>query len=277
MLVIGDVMRKFIVSDLHGDGFMYDMIMKYLDHIGEKEEVTLYINGDLIDRGYGCFRMLIDVMERKYHKKGNINVEYLAGNHELLLYQAHLRRNKDGSFPKFSDWYLNGGKKLGIVIEQLSSDEQSQIITFISNLKIYNKFPEKIQGRNVLLVHAAAPKIVKDKCDLTIQDNNKEVFKALWTRKDDRKVFPPRIGNNDYFTIIGHTPIRDDCGFYFDKKENYLNIDGGCSGYLLNKKNYDHVPLVEVLNDSLKISVFKHDGTIYNVYDFDGLDKPKVR
>ena len=269
-------MRTFIVSDLHGDGFMYDMIMKYLDHIGTREDVTLYINGDLIDRGYGSYRMLIDVMERANGRKGNINVEYLAGNHELMLYQAHLNRKKDGSFPKLSDWYLNGGKTLGIVIEQLEQNEQSQIITFISNLKIYNKFPEKIQNRNILLVHAAAPKIVKDKCDLTIQDNNREVFRTLWTRKDDRKIFPPKIGDKNYFTIIGHTPIRDDCGFYFDKKENYLNIDGGCSGYVLKKQGYDHVPLVEVLDDSLKITVFKHDGTIYHTYEFDGVDKPKV-
>ena len=64
-------MRKFIVSDLHGCGEVYDSIMGYLDNIGLMDDVVLYINGDLIDRGLDGYRMLIDVMER-INGKGNI-------------------------------------------------------------------------------------------------------------------------------------------------------------------------------------------------------------
>ncbi len=44
-------MRKFIVSDIHGFGNFYYSIMNYLDKLSEHEEIELYINGDLIDRG----------------------------------------------------------------------------------------------------------------------------------------------------------------------------------------------------------------------------------
>ena len=54
-------MRKFIVSDLHGNGEVYDSIMAYLENISLSEEVELYINGDLIDRGLDSYRMLEDV------------------------------------------------------------------------------------------------------------------------------------------------------------------------------------------------------------------------
>ena len=266
-------MRKFIVSDLHGDGVMYNIIMRYLDFIGTKDEVTLYINGDLVDRGKGSYRILIDVMERMTGK-GNVNIEYLAGNHELMMYEAYLDR-KNGKFKRLSDWYLNGGKTLGTVIENSTPNIQNDIFNLIKNLKIYHKFSETIQDKNILLVHAAAPKEIKDECDMTISDNDKKVFKALWTREDDGVIFTPKIGHKDYFTIIGHTPIRNEFGFEYNDIQNYLNIDGGCSGHVLKKSGYDHVPLVEVLDNSLEIQVFKHNGGVDNIYTFDGKVKVK--
>ena len=65
-------MRKFIISDIHGNGDIYDTIISYLDNVGCNEEVHLYINGDLIDREYDSFRVLMDVLER-INGKGNIN------------------------------------------------------------------------------------------------------------------------------------------------------------------------------------------------------------
>ena len=45
-------MRKFIISDVHGNGNLYYTIMNYLENISKLDEVTLYINGDLIDVKY---------------------------------------------------------------------------------------------------------------------------------------------------------------------------------------------------------------------------------
>ena len=59
-------MRKFIVSDLHGNGEVYDSIISYLENISLIDKVELYINGDLIDRGIDSMRMLEDVAQYGY-------------------------------------------------------------------------------------------------------------------------------------------------------------------------------------------------------------------
>ena len=46
-------MRKFIVSDLHGNGNMYNSIINFLENYNNScdDDVCLYINGDLIFNG----------------------------------------------------------------------------------------------------------------------------------------------------------------------------------------------------------------------------------
>ena len=57
-------MRKFIVSDLHGNGTMYQSIMSFLENLSKEDEISLYINGDLIDRGSSSADMLLDIRNR---------------------------------------------------------------------------------------------------------------------------------------------------------------------------------------------------------------------
>ena len=66
-------MRKFIISDIDGDGVIYDSIMGYLDNISLMDDVELYINGDLMDRGYDGWRVLNDVIER-INGKGKVKI-----------------------------------------------------------------------------------------------------------------------------------------------------------------------------------------------------------
>ena len=93
-------MKKFIISDLHGSGEVYDSIMGYLDNLSLIEDIELYINGDLIDRGLDSYYMLRDVIDR-CNGKGNIKINYLAGNHELMFYQACLERHPGRGFNPF--------------------------------------------------------------------------------------------------------------------------------------------------------------------------------
>ena len=62
-------MKKYVVSDLHGNGDIYDSIMTYLEHVSENEPLILYINGDLIDRGSDSMRMLKDIMDIEQKQK----------------------------------------------------------------------------------------------------------------------------------------------------------------------------------------------------------------
>lgn len=274
----GDIMRKFIISDLHGDGIIYDIIMNYLENISLTDDVELFINGDLIDRGIDSYRMLIDVIER-INSNGNIKITYLAGNHELMFYQACLKKYPNRPFSLWSDWIRNGG---GVVAKEIQYDDEliNSLMNFIKELKIYHKFEEKINNKNILLVHAKAPKDVKDVCDMKLEDYEFRVWHALWTRKeDDDFIFSMlrstiglnRIGLDGYITIIGHTPVSNKKGFTYNKKEEYFNIDGGCSGYVQGYYEYDHVPLVEVKKNELDFTIFNHNNEIIDGYRFNGV------
>ena len=68
-------MTNYACSDIHGLKERYDHMMEYI-----KEEDTLYLLGDVIDRGKDGIAILLDVMKRK-------NVVMLLGNHEYMMKQ----------------------------------------------------------------------------------------------------------------------------------------------------------------------------------------------
>ena len=320
-------MRNFIVSDLHGNDKVYDSIMNYLNNVDNNDNVTLYINGDLIDRGFGSGEMLVDVFNR-ITKKIGFKIEYLAGNHELMMYNAAKRLEYNKSFYSLDDiWLDQGGDATTVTLEDLVSfDEQMVICDYLSTLNVYHKFDEEINGKNIVLAHAMCPRDVKEKCDLKIGDTTafykKEnffndyvyslddlTFVYTWARVGDQYFKPVvrRLGNDNYFSIVGHTPNFNNPGFIYDKDDNVLNIDGGSARYvgrlecyyeedsynsdidwrILNWDNveerhrkqivrYDHIPLVEILDNKLRILVFNRNNQIIDGYYFIGNECIKI-
>ena len=254
-------MRKFIISDLHGDGNVYNSIMSYLDKIKKQESIVLYINGDLIDKGFESAKMLLDIKKRI---EKNENIIYLAGNHELMMYQSY-KKMINGINIFNDDWFFNDGiytnKEL---INILGSKEALiHIFNFISNLKIYHQFEERINNKRIVLVHAACPLVVEDECNIFISNDNEKIEYYLWAREDGSYLpFRCRIGNRNYFSIVGHTPNANKYGFEYHKNENYLNIDGGCAAYVKGIFDFDHVPLVEVKDNYLRILTFNNNNEI---------------
>ena len=257
-------MKKFIISDIHGNSNIYYSIMNYLENINKEEEVKLYINGDIIDRGEDSAEILLDLRERILQNKG-IKIEYLGGNHELMMYQASLER-RNGVWPVYSDWFYNMGWVTAYALEELVTEqEENEIIKFISNLKIYHRFKETLDDKEIVLVHAKCPENPLYNCNLKVEDNTYEIEELLWTRKFyPRSLIKHKIGNDDYFTIIGHTPLNTATGYNYDEEENTLNIDGGCAPYVIGRNEFNHSPLVEIdsNNNRLKILTFNNNNEI---------------
>ena len=67
-------MAVYVISDIHGE---YDKFMELLDRIGLKETDTLYILGDVLDRGPDPIRVICKLMEMP-------NVIPIVGNHEVM-------------------------------------------------------------------------------------------------------------------------------------------------------------------------------------------------
>ena len=258
-------MRKFIISDIHGNGNLYYSVMSYLENISKGEDVILYINGDLIDRGIESGEILLDVFERIKENNPHFKIIYLAGNHELMMYEVFEKRRKRVYVREHNDWYLNGGRVTDNKLTTLLGDRDKilEVVDYVANLKIYHKFNEKCNGKNILLVHASSPIKIKDECDIKISDLNPFNAYYVWARADDPYIpFRCRIGNKDYFSIVGHTPNNKRYGYFYDSKENYINIDGGCAPYVCGYFEYDHYPLVEVKDDYLKILTFNNNNEI---------------
>ena len=265
-------MRKFIISDINGFGEVYYSMMSYLENISKSEEIELYINGDLIDRGYESAEILLDIKKRIEDNK--YKIVYLGGNHELMMYQEYNKKKTNFLSAATNLWYDNGGYVTDSGLYDLLRNENKikQVVHFVSNLKLYYKFQETIKGKPIVLVHAACPEKIKNNCNMQIKDNDEKTSYAVWMREHEilyisggfEYLNPDenRVGHDKYFTIVGHTPVNNQYGVEYHEKQNYLNIDGGCAAYVSGYFEYNHFPLVEVCNGFLKILTFNSDNEI---------------
>ncbi len=132
-------MAVYVMSDIHGE---YKKYRAMLDKIGFSEKDTLYILGDVIDRGEEPIAVLRDMSLRP-------NVIPLAGNHELMMlsvlrdlmveirednYDSHLSPDH---LRKLRLWQENGG---GVTLKQftsLPSDERAELLDYLNDFSLY--------------------------------------------------------------------------------------------------------------------------------------------
>lgn len=67
-------MSTYVISDIHGE---YDMFLRLLEKIKFFERDTLYVLGDVLDRGLHPIKVLLEMM--KYP-----NILPVVGNHEVM-------------------------------------------------------------------------------------------------------------------------------------------------------------------------------------------------
>ncbi len=276
--------RVFVVSDLHGVKSVYDGITNYLDEVAlcnPEEEVKLIINGDLIDRGDHSIEMIQDIIDRQNNQKGYFSIDVLAGNHEMMMYEALQMDYNSYYARRYLGWFLtlNGGGKTAYQFDKLSKKEQDTIERFLDKLelqKIINK--EILDTKGVIITHAHASGILKfmqEEFHITpiledIKEDMKEYHKyydrisnkyseylhTVWDRKSDNET----MGLKNYITIIGHTPELSPDGYDYDKESKVLNIDGNCASYAFNYVNNVTVPLLELDFQNKEIIIHRFNG-----------------
>lgn len=207
----------YICSDLHGEYPAYKAIINQL-----KETDKLYILGDVIDRGPDGIKILQDVMKRK--EKGQ--VEFLIGNHELMMIQALFLDNTKAK----QNWIRNDGNITLEEFEKLNYSDQIKIREFLLDSYVYKNIEVNLQ--NVHLVHARAIQDENNNSDKTFREMINEgkfdlIEKALWDRAPDDCSYK-EIAKKKTITIIGHTPQK-----FIEYKDGYFNIDCG-AGYFMN-------------------------------------------
>ena len=143
----------YVLSDPHG---LYDKYRTMLNTIQLKSTDTLYVLGDVIDRGPDGLAILQDMM-------GRPNVIPILGNHEftaaicipwLLKEVTDQSLNALGNvqIAALSDWINNGGGPTLRALKQLSQDEREDILDYIKEMELYAEV--EAGGHSYVLVHA---------------------------------------------------------------------------------------------------------------------------
>ncbi len=213
-------MKTYVMSDIHG---CYDKYMEMLDKIGFSEDDTLYVLGDILDRGPHPVKIIQDLMKRP-------NVVCLAGNHEYMALRClkfllmeitdeNLDRLNGQMLGRFINWQQNGSSITMDEFYKLDKAARAEVVQFISDFDLYKEI--SVNDRTYILVHAGLGRF----------DPNKELWEykiddLVWERPDYERPY-----YSDKYVITGHTPtmtIRSNPNpGYIYKANNHIVIDCG--------------------------------------------------
>ena len=217
----------YVMSDLHG---CYDKYKKMLEKISFSKEDTLYILGDVLDRGPEGMKILLDMEKRE-------NVFLFWGNHdrqaEILL--LNLYRILDGNSSEelvkvYELWLSDGGKTTLQEYLQLSEEERDLVHKVFEKAMISKEI--EVNGKTFLLAHTVP------EAD-SICDYEEWTLEAYILGEPDYE----EVYFDDKYIVTGHTPtgyidhnfmgkiwkgnhhIAIDCGAVFGKALGCLCLD----------------------------------------------------
>ena len=203
----------YAVSDIHG---CYRQYKEVLEKIAFSDEDTLYVLGDVLDRGPEPLRVLEDMA-------GRYNVIPIIGNHEymaLTVLKSLMKEITEDNYnkvlnqefmEKYSHWLSDGG--------QVTLDQFEFLLDYLEEFQLYEEF--LLDGNRYVLVHADIAGSVKDRPldQYGIED-------LIFTRADYDKVY-----SDSYYLVTGHTPTFK-IGAEYDgkiyRKNRHIAIDCGC-------------------------------------------------
>lgn len=210
----------YAISDIHG---CWDKYRKLLKKINFGPNDTLYVLGDVIDRGPDGFKIMLDMARRP-------NVINLMGNHEAMAVQAlsHilcavLQVSSSALLEAAEEdvelWFYNGGE-LSLADFLWLNDGQTQIVwDYMRDMPLYQEITAG--GQKFVLVHSGLENFSPSR---PLSDYApKEI---LWCRPEEDTAYYP-----DKYVVFGHTPVqllKADAPAKIYRRNNLIDIDCGC-------------------------------------------------
>lgn len=196
----------YCMSDIHGEKDRFD---KMLDLIHFSDSDTLYIIGDVIDRGPSGIEIMKFIMECP-------NIVLIIGNHEDICLKTLGPQNEFGAR---DIWRSNGGSHTyREMVYHMSPAERRKILRYIESSPIQREIT--VAGQKYHLVHGWPGSTEDDK---------------IWGRPMDNT---PSILPADATAIIGHTPTcflagegEEPFHIIHRPEQHYIDIDCG-AGHL---------------------------------------------
>lgn len=212
---------RYVMSDLHG---CYAEYLLALEAIDFKDCDTLYILGDVVDRGPEPLALLRDMMLRP-------NVIPLIGNHEFMALRvlsrlcveitegnAESHLNTD-DLTGYANWCVNGGDRTAEQFRRLDRETQRDVLDYLEEFSLYEEM--SAGGRDFVLVHAGLEPFVPGK-PLEAYQLAEMVFRS----PDYSRVYFP-----DRFLVTGHTPtfaLGEEHRGKIVERNRHIAIDCGC-------------------------------------------------
>lgn len=215
----------YVVSDIHGDYDKYRQIFKTIDF---KDDDILYMLGDIVDRGNGSCKIILDAMYRT-------NVYLIMGNHEFIARACLKDLTKEiteetiaevlpfDNYYQIVEWLAQGGSSTVSEFRKLSRQDREAVLDYLNDDWEYYK-ELHINGRDYLLVHASLNHFEPSKpiYEYSCED-------LLFNRMDYSRVY-----FKDKFIVSGHTPTNEITenpnSYKIYTQNNHIAIDCG-SGY----------------------------------------------
>lgn len=138
----------YVMSDIHG---CYDKYMNMLSKINFSCDDTLYILGDVVDRGNGGMKVILDAAARE-------NVITLKGNHDHEAYVFLKNLTMPIDDPRacefasvFRVWLSDSGIPTYESFIKLCDSEKETVLLYLNSLPIFEEIV--ICGRKYFLAH----------------------------------------------------------------------------------------------------------------------------
>lgn len=211
----------YVMSDIYGE---YDLFMDLLNKISLKETDTLYILGDILDRGPHPIKVLLKLMEMP-------NAICLVGNHELMAFECleflckkiteeTVAGIDPGMANNLINWQMNGSMTTTDEFHKLDSATRQKVLDYIGNFLIYGELA--VNGKRYLLVHGGLGNYSPEK---ELEEYSLE--ELVWDRADyETQYF------GDVYVVTGHTPTqaieRNPRPGYIYRANHHIAIDCGC-------------------------------------------------
>ena len=168
-------MSVYVMSDLHGEA---DLFHEMLERIGFSETDTLYILGDVIDRGPDGIQLLQEIIRTP-------NMIMLMRSHEYMMLHHYRDSHNCKMIPNWNQYGNSGTIR---AFRNLSILEQDKILSFLDSLPSHIRI--SLKDKEYYLVHGFPGSTVEDEVRTRPRIHDKN----------------PIHGS---YLIIGHTPVFD--------------------------------------------------------------------
>lgn len=214
-------MATYVMSDIHGN---YEKYQQALKAIKLQNSDTLYVLGDVVDRGQGSCKILLDMM-------CYFNIIPLLGNHEFMamtVLSKLVEEITEDTLDSFNQdfvsgmltWFENGGQSTLEEFKTLSPEDRQAILGYLEEFNVYAEIT--VNNQDYVLVHAGLKNFKKTK-----RLSDYKLNEIIWAETDYDKVY-----FKDKILITGHTPVSvilfDKSADKILKQNNHIAIDCGC-------------------------------------------------